>query len=232
MMRIRRSDERGRTKMDWLDSRHSFSFGEYFDPSNMGYSVLRVINDDVIAPGAGFGMHGHRDMEIVTWMLDGALRHQDSLGNGSVLRRGHIQRMSAGRGIRHSEMNDSVSESARLLQIWIEPSQQGIDPGYEERDLGEVPFGELREVATPDGRAGSAVIHQDARILVARLEPGQTVGHAPRPGRRLYLHVARGSMLANGQAMSDGDAAMIQNEPRLELRGEIGGGEALLFDLP
>lgn len=232
MIRLRRAKERFHTRIDWLDSWHTFSFGEHYDPQHQGFSALRVINDDIIGPGGGFGMHGHRDMEIVTYILDGSLEHRDSLGNGSVLQRGRIQRMTAGRGIRHSEFNASPTEPCHLLQIWIEPNRKSIEPGYEERDLGELPIGQLRPVATPDGREGSAVIHQDASILAARLNAGQSVQHTLSAGRRAWVHVAQGQLTLNGQALEPGDAAAIENESKLQFTAGPGGGEFLLFDLP
>ena len=232
MIRLRPADQRFHTRIDWLDSWHSFSFGEHYDPKNVGFSVLRVINDDLIAPGGGFGMHGHRDMEILTYILDGALEHRDSLGNASVLGRGRIQRMTAGRGIRHGEFNASKTEPVHLLQIWIEPGQKSLEPSYEERDLGELPIGQLRPVATPDGRQGSAILHQDASIWAARLSAGQSVAHTPVNPRRIWLHVAQGQITLNGHELGSGDAAAIENESRVEITANSGGAEILFFDLP
>ncbi|MGO9454200.1 MAG: pirin family protein [Candidatus Binataceae bacterium] len=232
MITVRKSNERGLTKIDWLDSRHTFSFGEYYDPAEMGFSVLRVINDDRVAPGAGFPTHPHRDMEIVTWVLDGALEHRDSMGNGSVIRPGDAQRMSAGRGIRHSEFNASKSASVHLLQMWMLPAEMGIEPGYEQRNFREAERrGKLKLIASPDGSGGSITVHQDARLYDGLLSAGDAVRHEITPKRHAYLHVARGSVAANGLAMGEGDGAAIENEPGVELKAQK-DSEILLFDLP
>ncbi|MGO9606363.1 MAG: pirin family protein [Candidatus Binataceae bacterium] len=232
MLTVRKSNERGLTKIDWLDSRHTFSFGEYYDPAEMGFSVLRVINDDRVAPGAGFPTHPHRDMEIVTWVLDGALEHRDSMGNGSVIRPGDAQRMSAGRGIRHSEFNASKSASVHLLQMWMLPAEMGIEPGYEQRNFPEAERrGKLKLIASPDGSAGSITVHQDARLYDGLISAGDAVRHEIAPKRRAYLHVARGSIAANGLSLGEGDGAAIENERGVELKAQK-DSEVLLFDLP
>jgi quercetin 2,3-dioxygenase len=229
-MQIRRSAERGYADHGWLRSFHSFSFADYYDPRHMGFSALRVINEDSIAPGAGFGTHGHRDMEIISVVLDGELAHKDSLGNGSVIRPGDVQRMSAGSGVRHSEFNHATGPT-HFLQIWIEPNVTGIAPSYEERhfDAGEQ-RGRLRLVASPDGRDGALTIHQDARLYLGRFDGAETARHEAAAGRKTYLHVARGSLHVNGERLQAGDAAMTDG-----LSLALAGGaaaEVLLFDLP
>lgn len=232
MIHIRKSNERGRTKIDWLDSRHTFSFGDYYDPAMMGFSVLRVINEDRVVGGGGFPTHGHRDMEIVTWVLEGALEHRDSIGNGSVIRPGDAQRMSAGRGIRHSEFNASANDPVHLLQIWLLPAKAGIDPGYEQRNFPEsTRRGQFRIVASPDGTEGSITIHQDSRMYDGVFAAGETATHKISVGRRAYLHVARGSIEANGLAMAEGDGAAIEKEDGLALKAQS-SSEVVLFDLP
>ncbi|MBM3583719.1 MAG: pirin family protein [Alphaproteobacteria bacterium] len=233
MITVRPAAARGATRLDWLDSRHSFSFAEYFDPDHMGFGPLRVINDDRIAGGGGFGMHGHRDMEIVTWMIEGALRHGDSLGNGSVIRAGEVQRMSAGTGIRHSEINDSPAQSVHLLQIWIVPDTDGLQPGYEQTMVeAAAKRGRLAPVAGPPGTGAAVTIRQDATILATALEPGETARHALRPRRRAWVQVAQGGMAVNGTTLGPGDGAALEGESALDLAGVPGGGEALVFDLP
>ncbi len=232
MISLRKSQQRGHADHGWLDSRHTFSFAGYYDPEQMGFSSLRVINDDRIAPGAGFPTHPHRDMEIVTYVLEGTLEHRDSMGNGSVIRPGEVQRMSAGTGIAHSEYNASRSESVHLLQIWIEPEQAGLPPGYEQRTFDPAHNrGRLLLVASPDGREGSLTIRQDAFLYAAVLECGQTVIHAPEPGRRAYLHVARGEAELNGMPAGPGDGAKISGEREVRLTARR-DAEVLLFDLP
>ena len=231
MITLRPAKARGHAHHGWLDSWHTFSFADYYDPAEMGFGPLRVINDDRIAPGAGFPMHGHRDMEIVTYLLEGALEHQDSLGNGSVIRPGEVQRMSAGRGIRHSEFNPSDEAPTWLLQIWIEPEASGLAPGYEQIALSkEDRRGRLRLIASPDGREGSVTIHQDATVYAGLLAPGERVQHALAPGRMAYLHVARGAVTLNGRHLEGGDGAKIRAEPLLDIHGEA-DAEILLFDL-
>lgn len=232
MIALRKSNARGHADHGWLNARHTFSFAEYHDPAYMGFSVLRVINDDVIAPGRGFGMHSHRDMEIVTYILDGALQHSDSMGNGSVIRAGDVQYMSAGSGVRHSEANPSPDEPVHLLQIWILPAQTGLTPQYGQKTI---PTGEKRGrwrvLASPDGSDDSIQIQQDAHLLATLLDNDASLSYLPRPGRRQYLHLARGTATLNGIAMRGGDGAFIENETSLAL-SDAKGAEALLFDLP
>jgi len=232
MITVRRSNQRGRTKIDWLDSRHSFSFGDYYDPSAMGFSVLRVINEDRVVGGGGFPTHPHRDMEIVTWVLEGALEHRDSIGNGSVIRPGDAQRMSAGRGIRHSEFNASKHNPVHFLQIWLLPAAAGSDPGYEQRHFPEDSRrGQLRLVASADGADSSVVIHQDARMYDGLLQAGEGTVYNLAPLRRAYLQLARGNVQANGVSLGAGDGAAIENENRLALNAQS-DSEVVLFDLP
>ncbi len=231
MIRIRPSNERGHANLGWLDTYHTFSFADYYDPAQMGFSVLRVINEDRVAPQAGFPLHAHKDMEILTYILDGALEHRDSLGNGSVIRAGDIQRMSAGTGVRHSEANPSATDTAHLLQIWLLPNTTGIAPGYEQQHLEpETLHNRLRLIAAPDGREGSVTIHQDAFVYATLLD-GSSVTHTLAPTRHAYIHVARGSININGASLAAGDGARIENESRIELTGGP-AGEMLLFDLP
>ena len=232
MMELRRSEDRGRANHGWLDSYHSFSFADYHDPAHMGFGPLRVINEDRVQPGMGFGTHGHRDMEIISYVLDGALAHKDSLGNGSVIRPGDVQRMSAGTGVRHSEFNPSDREGVHFLQIWIEPAQRGIAPGYEEKRFdADSKRGRLRLVASPDGREGSVTIHQDARVYAALLDGDEAAAHLLAPGRRGYVHVARGEVTANGRALKAGDALKLAGEPEIRL-AEGRNAEVIVFDLP
>ena len=232
MIQIRKAVERGHAEHGWLESWHSFSFAEYHDPAHMGFSVLRVINEDIVAPGTGFGMHSHRDMEIVTYVLSGALQHKDSLGTGAVISAGEVQRMSAGTGIRHSEFNASETEPVHLLQIWILPERADITPGYEQRLIpDEEKRGRWKAIATRDGRDGSLTIHQDAALYAAILEDGERIQFRPEPGRVQYLQVARGELSMNGEVLSAGDAVAVTDEKELVLAA-WGGGEVLLFDLP
>jgi len=231
MIQLRKAQDRGHANHGWLDSWHTFSFADYHDPRHMGFSALRVINEDRVSPGEGFPTHPHRDMEIITYVLEGALEHKDSLGTGSVILPGEIQRMSAGTGIRHSEFNHSQSEPVHFLQIWILPSSQGVKPGYEQKriDIAEL-NNNLRLVASPDGRDGSVTIQQDTRLYTARLN-NEEVTHALAPGRHAWLQVARGAVRINGTMLQAGDGAGIENEPSLQLAAD-GSAEVLLFDLP
>ncbi|WP_374316678.1 pirin family protein [Aquabacterium sp.] len=231
MQAIRRAQERGYADHGWLQSYHSFSFADYYDPQFMGFGPLRVINDDVIAPGRGFGMHGHRDMEIVTYVLSGALSHKDSLGNGATILPGDVQRMSAGRGILHSEFNEEKRGMTHLLQIWIEPTQRGLTPGYEQTHFDEADKrGRLRLVASPDGRDGSVTIHSDATLSVGLFDGAERAELALDPARKGYVHVARGHLSVNGQLLQAGDALMLEGETQLVLeQGEQ--AEVLFFDL-
>lgn len=231
MITIRPSNERGGGDYGWLNTRHSFSFDQYYDQRFMGFRSLRVINEDFVEPGHGFPMHPHRDMEIITYLLEGALEHNDSMGNGSIIRPGDGQRMSAGRGVRHSEANPSKTEAAHLLQIWILPSERGLEPSYEQKAFpAEEKRGKLRLIAGPDGKDGSVTIHQDARLYVALLSPGQQVQHDLAPGRYAWLQVAKGAVELNGKPLSQGDGAAVSEEQKLTIKGTE-DAEILLFDL-
>jgi len=228
MINIRRGSERGHFDHGWLDTYHTFSFADYYDPGFMGFRTLRVINEDRVAGGTGFGTHGHRDMEIITWVLEGQLAHRDSMGNGSVIVPGDVQRMTAGTGVTHSERNASKDEPVHLYQIWIMPERNGIRPGYEEKKFTDDDRrGRLRLVASPDGREGSVSIHQDVTLYNAIVE-GSELRHEFAPNRYGWLQVARGSVEAGGQTLQAGDGAAISGESALTLRGN---GEVLLFDL-
>ena len=232
MLTIRKAGERGHANHGWLDTWHTFSFADYQDPREMGFGPLRVINDDTVQQGQGFGTHGHRDMEIITYVLEGALEHKDSMGNGSIIRPGNVQRMSAGTGVRHSEFNPSRDERVHFLQIWIEPKITGVRPGYEEKQFGIAEKrGQLRLIASPDGREGSVTIHQDATVYASVLDGKDAVTHRPALGRRAYVHVAHGSVNANGIPLKGGDGVKIENENSIELKGAR-DAEVLLFDLP
>jgi len=232
LLTVRKAQERGHANHGWLDSWHTFSFADYHDPREMGYGPLRVINDDTVQPGAGFGRHGHRDMEIITYVLEGALEHKDSMGNGSIIRPGNVQRMSAGTGVMHSEFNPSRDDPVHFLQIWIEPSVAGAPPSYEEKDFPDADKrGRLRLIASPDGRAGSVSIHQDALVHAGVLGAKDAVMHELSAGRRAYVHVARGAVTVNGTPLETGDGARISGEAKIKLTdGEA--AEVLLFDLP
>ena len=231
MLTLRKNTDRGHADHGWLNSWHTFSFAGYHDPQHMGFSDLRVINDDRVQPGQGFGTHGHRDMEIITYVLDGALEHKDSMGNGSVIRPGDVQRMSAGKGVRHSEFNASQSAPVHLLQIWIEPNVTGIDPGYEEKHFSDdEKRARLRLIASPDGRDGSVKIHQNAQVYAALLDGADTVIHTVAAGRKTYVHVARGAVTVNGQSLNGGDGARIHDESRIVF-SDAQKAEVLLFDL-
>jgi redox-sensitive bicupin YhaK (pirin superfamily) len=227
MIHIRKAGERGHANHGWLDTYHTFSFADYYDPEHMGYRTLRVLNEDRVAPGGGFGTHGHRDMEIITYVLEGALAHQDSMGNRGVIRPGEVQRMSAGTGVLHSEMNASDQEGVHFLQIWIVPERRAITPGYEQK---RIDFGDgLRLIAAPEGSDDGVKIHQDARLYGARLEGGRAIEHEFAPGRHGWLQIARGEVEMNGQMLSAGDGAAISDEPLVKVSGK--NGEILLFDL-
>lgn len=228
MITVRPARERGHTEFGWLDSWHTFSFGEYYDPAHMNFRALRVINDDVFAPGTGFGMHPHRDMEIITVVLSGALQHRDNLGNGSTIRPGVVQRMTAGTGIMHSEHNPSPDEPVRLLQIWIQPGTKGLPPGYEERELNG--NGALQLGASRDGREGSLTIHQDVDLLHVRLTTGESVRYALASGRHAWLQMAAGQLRMNGVTLASGDGAAISEDSALEFSATA-DSELLLFDL-
>jgi hypothetical protein len=231
MLKIRPAEERGLADFGWLLSRHTFSFGEYYDRDQMGFGPLRVINEDRVQPGKGFGTHAHRDMEIISFVLDGALAHQDSLGTGSVIRPGDIQRMSAGTGVRHSEFNHSATELVHFLQIWIIPDQQGLRPGYAEKRIPEEERrGRLRLLVSRDGRDDSISIHQDADLYASILSNGASFDHRFGPGRLGWIQVARGSVEVNGTALKAGDGAAISEERQIRIRSDS-DSQILLFDM-
>lgn len=231
MIELRKSGERGHADHGWLDTYHSFSFADYYDPAHTSFRSLRVINEDRVQPGRGFPSHAHRDMEILTYILEGALEHKDSMGNGSVIRPGDVQRMSAGTGVTHSEYNPSQLESVHLLQIWILPRVAGIRPGYEQKHFAAPEKrGRLRLLASSDGRDGSVTIHQEADLYATLLGKGESVIHELAPGRHGYVHVARGEAQLNGIRLGAGDGARVDDETQLNLRGDP-GAEILLFDL-
>jgi quercetin 2,3-dioxygenase len=231
MITIRPAAERGRGDYGWLDTRHTFSFNDYHDARQMGFRALRVINEDWIAPGKGFGTHGHRDMEIVTYVLEGALAHKDSLGNGSVLRPGEFQQMTAGTGIEHSEFNPSETEPVHLYQIWLFPEKRGLTPSYDQRAFtDDERNGKLRVVASPDGRDGSLTIHQNAEVYLATLGAGTQIEHRLGPGRHAWIQVLRGGIGLNGIELSASDGAAVSEEGRLALHAKQ-ASEVMLFDL-
>jgi redox-sensitive bicupin YhaK (pirin superfamily) len=231
MIRIRKADERGRTRLGWLESYHTFSFGTYYDPQHPGFRTLRVINEDRVQPGQGFGTHSHRDMEIISYVLDGALEHRDSLDNGSVIRPGDVQLMRAGTGVMHSEYNPSSEDFVHFLQIWILPDEQGLAPAYEQRHF---PLDErrnvLRRVASRNGRDDSLRLHQDAELYATILEHGHSVSHELAEGRHAWVQVARGRVRLNGLSLQEGDGAALSDEPRAEIVAD-GAAELLVFDL-
>ena len=231
MIELRRNRDRGHANHGWLDSWHSFSFADYHDPAHMGFGPLRVINEDRVQPGMGFGTHGHRDMEIISYVLEGALEHKDSMGNGSVIRPGNVQRMSAGSGVRHSEYNPSTTEGVHFLQIWIEPAERGVSPGYEEKnfDAGSR-RGQLRLIASPDGREGSVTIHQYAFVYAALLDGAESAQLAIAEGHRAYVHVARGEVSVNGRPLAAGDALKAVGEREIRLDSGL-AAEVIVFDL-
>ncbi|MDO8653729.1 MAG: pirin family protein [Undibacterium sp.] len=232
MLTLRKSEERGYASHGWLESYHSFSFADYYDPKHMGFGPLRVINDDWIAADMGFGTHGHRDMEIITYVLEGEIAHKDSMGNGSTIRPGDVQRMSAGTGVRHSEFNPSPENKTHLLQIWIQPSTEGIAPGYEEKNFSrEEKLGRLRLVASKEGEDGAVKIHQDAKLHVGLFDGDQSASLNLAKGRLGYVHLASGQLTVNGVVLRAGDALMLQDEDQLSLSHGV-QAEVLVFDLP
>ncbi|HJR68830.1 MAG TPA: pirin family protein [Gammaproteobacteria bacterium] len=231
MLLIRRADDRGRANLGWLDSRHTFSFADYHDPRFMGYGPLRVINEDRVQPGQGFGTHGHRDMEIISYVLTGALEHRDSIGNGSVIRRGDVQRMTAGTGVEHSEFNHSATELVHFFQIWIIPNRRGLAPGYEEKHFGDdAKRGRLKLVASRDGRDGTVTIHQDADLYCALLAAGEEATHTTERNRKGWVQVASGAVTVNGETLAAGDGAAIAYEETVAIRATA-DSELLLFDM-
>ena len=231
MIRILKAKDRGHADHGWLDTYHTFSFADYHDPANMGFRALRVINEDRVEPGMGFGMHGHRDMEIVTYVLEGALEHRDSMGNGSMIKPGDIQYMSAGTGVTHSEFNASKTNPVHLYQIWMMPEKRGLKPAYDQKNFTEAEKrGKLRLIASPDGREGSVKIRQDNELYATVLSEGDSVKHALKPDRHAYVQVARGSVELNGKPLDTGDGAAISAEKAVELTG-VKDAEVLLFDL-
>lgn len=232
MITIRSAQDRGVANFGWLDSRHTFSFGNYYDPNHMGFASLRVINEDKVTPGQGFGTHGHRDMEIVSYVISGALEHKDSIGTGSVIRPGDVQRMSAGTGIRHSEFNASDTNPVHFLQIWILPERGGIEPSYEQKTFSEAEKrSQLRLVGSRDGRDGSITIHQDVDLYASLLRDGETVNHSLQAGRVAWLQVVQGAVQLNDRLLSAGDGAAISEETMIALRGAADDAEVLLFDM-
>lgn len=232
MITVRPSEERGLADHGWLNSRHSFSFADYFDPEHVEFGPLRVINEDRVVPGAGFGAHGHRDMEIISYVLSGALAHKDSMGTSSVIKPGNVQRMSAGTGVRHSEFNHSHTTPVHFLQIWIHPERVGLPPSYEEKIFEQAEKrGQLRLIGSPDGALGSVVIHQDVRLYAGLFDGAETAEFVLAPGRRAYVHVVQGQITVNGVALSAGDAVKLTEEPAVLLTDGT-DAEVLLFDLP
>jgi quercetin 2,3-dioxygenase len=232
MITIRPRNERGRANFGWLDSKHTFSFGNYYDPQHMGFATLRVINEDKVTPSQGFGTHGHRDMEIISYVLSGALEHKDSMGNGSVIRPGDVQRMSAGTGVTHSEFNASSTDSVHFLQIWILPQETGLKPSYEEKHFASADkLGKLQLVGSQDGRDDSVTIHQDVNLYVGNLREGDRVNYAVNNNRAVWIQVAQGSVLLNEQLLEAGDGSAIVDESEIAIIGQGEMGEILLFDL-
>jgi redox-sensitive bicupin YhaK (pirin superfamily) len=231
MITVRRSHERGHTTLSWLESAHTFSFNNYFDPQHMGFRQLRVINDDRVKPGMGFGTHSHRDMEIITYVLEGALEHRDSTGTGSIIRPGDAQRMSAGTGISHSEYNHSPTAPVHFLQIWIQPERKGLAPSYEQRSFATEDLrGQWRLIAARDGREGAVVVHQDVDVLAARLEPGEQIAYRLQPGRQAWLQLASGGVTLNDQSLKEGDGAAVSGIAEFTITAGD-RSEVLLFDL-
>ncbi len=231
MITVRKAEERGHFNRGWLDTYHTFSFDRYYDPNHMGFRSLRVINEDRVQPGRGFPTHSHRDMEIITYILEGGLEHRDSMGNGSVIRPGDVQRMTAGMGVSHSEANPSPSEPVHLIQIWILPNQLGLEPGYEQKFFSEDQRrDQLCLVASDDGQYGSVTVHQDVALYASRLDNGSAVTHLLAPDRHAWVQVAHGRVTVNGQTLNQGDGAAISEEANLQIAG-LEGAEVLLFDL-
>jgi redox-sensitive bicupin YhaK (pirin superfamily) len=232
MINVRRAEDRGKSNLGWLDSRHTFSFADYYDPRQLGFSTLRVINDDRVAPGRGFGTHPHRDMEIISYVLEGAIEHKDSMGTGSTIRPGDVQRMSAGTGVLHSEFNPSKTEPVHFLQIWILPEQSGLTPSYEQRKFpDEETKGKLRLIASREGRDGSVTVHQDMRLFAGKLNPGERADLELSTGRRAWVQIARGEVKVNDQALHEGDGAAVEREKTLAVVATA-PAEVLVFDLP
>ncbi|MDJ0843108.1 pirin family protein [Crocosphaera sp.] len=232
MITVRQSQARGHANFGWLDSRHTFSFGNYYDPKHMGFGTLRVINDDHVLPGAGFGPHGHRDMEIISYVLEGELEHQDNMGHTSIIRAGDVQRISAGTGIAHSEYNKSTNQPVHFLQIWILPKSRGIEPSYEQKHFSvDQKQGKLTLVASPDGQNQSLTINQDARLYATVLNEGDRIDYRGDSDRLCWLHVAKGSVEINGETLETGDGAAITEEGKINLLGKKDNTEILLFDL-
>ncbi|HXE39144.1 MAG TPA: pirin family protein [Azonexus sp.] len=231
MITLRKSSDRGQADHGWLHSQHSFSFADYYDPQEMGWGPLRVINEDRVEPGQGFGTHGHRDMEIISYVLSGELQHKDNMGNGTVIRRGDVQRMSAGTGVQHSEFNPSPRSPVHFLQIWIEPAARGMAPSYEQKYFApEEKLGRLCLLASQDGREGSVTVHRDVDLFVSLLAPGETVSHSLAADRMAYLHLVRGAVRINGVQLETGDGAKIEAEQKLLIAADV-DSEVLLFDL-
>lgn len=230
MIQIRKSNDRGHAEHGWLDSYHTFSFADYYDPEWMGFRSLRVINDDVVAPNMGFGTHPHRDMEIITYILSGEIEHKDSMGNGRVIRAGEVQYMAAGSGVRHSEINPSKDTNAHLLQIWIQPDEKSVKPRYAEKSLAKAETGSLHLMTSKTGRDGSIAIHQDADLWLGKFEAGQKTEHTLASNRHAWVHVAEGELVVNGQTLTSGDAAVVSDETKLQLSASK-PTQVLLFDL-
>ncbi|MEM9217248.1 MAG: pirin family protein [Cyanobacteria bacterium P01_F01_bin.150] len=232
MLTIRKAGDRGVADFGWLNSHHTFSFGQYFDPEHMGFGTLRVINDDRVQGGGGFATHSHRDMEIISYVLDGALEHKDNIGNGSVIKPGDVQRMSAGTGIAHSEYNHSTTDAVHFLQIWVVPEQRGLAPGYEQKHFDPTEHqGKLRLVGSRDGRDGSVTIHQDVDLYVAHLPSGDTIDYETGRDRQAWIHIAKGSVTLNDQVLTTGDGAAVSGSDRLTIQSAADDTELLLFDL-
>lgn len=231
MIILRKAEDRGHANHGWLDTYHTFSFANYYDPKHMGFRALRVINEDYVSPTAGFGTHGHRDMEIITYVLEGALEHKDNIGNGSVIQPGEVQRMTAGTGILHSEFNHSETEAVHLLQIWLLPDQNGLSPSYEQRNFSPAKTpGQLHLVAAKDGREGAVTVHQDVDLYAAVLKPGDRISHTFKPQRHAWIQVARGAITLNGLSLDTSDGAAISNETEVVIEATQ-DAEFLLFDL-